>query len=204
MAERAELCLVDGDRPVLGAGAPVHERIVHGDATSATIAAASIVAKVARDLLMARLGERYPGYGVEHNAGYGTPEHMAAIAKLGPTAEHRLSFKPRRPAKAGDAPRARGRKPRRAAPLGASCPPQRWPPTCSRRPKSQAGPGRTSRVCAVRPGPPSFTESCSARRSSGGRDRRNGDRLPVRRASAKRLSELVKGVHLDDIRRVRA
>ena len=91
VGERAELRLVDG-RLALGAGAPVHELIVHGDATSATIAAASIVAKVARDRLMARLGERYPGYGFVRNAGYGTPEHVVAIAKLGPTPEHRLSI----------------------------------------------------------------------------------------------------------------
>ena len=58
LGERAELRLVDGDgRRPLGASAPVHEWIVRGDATSATIAAASIVAKVARDRLMARLGD---------------------------------------------------------------------------------------------------------------------------------------------------
>jgi ribonuclease HII len=72
-------------RLAFGAGAPVHELIVRGDATSATIAAASIVAKVARDRLMARRGERYPGYGFERNAGYWTPEHVVAVAKLGPT-----------------------------------------------------------------------------------------------------------------------
>lgn len=90
LGERAEPRLVDGY--ALGASAPVHEQIIHGDATSATIAAASIVGKVARDRLMARLGERYPGYGFERHAGYGTKEHMAAIAKLGPTRQHRLSF----------------------------------------------------------------------------------------------------------------
>jgi ribonuclease HII len=94
VGERAELRLVDG-RLQLGAGAPVHELIIHGDATSATIAAASIVAKVARDRLMAGLGERYPGYGFERHAGYGTPKHMAAVAELGPTPEHRLSFNAR-------------------------------------------------------------------------------------------------------------
>ncbi len=94
VGERAELRLVDG-RLQLGAGAPAHELIIHGDATSATIAAASIVAKVARDRLMAGLGERYPGYGFERHAGYGTPKHMAAVAELGPTPEHRLSFNAR-------------------------------------------------------------------------------------------------------------
>jgi len=94
LGERAELRLVDG-RLALGPGAPAHELIVRGDGTSATIAAASIVAKVARDRLMARLGERYPGYGFERHAGYGTTEHMVAVAKLGPTPEHRLSFNAR-------------------------------------------------------------------------------------------------------------
>ncbi len=114
LGERAELRLVDG-RLALGARAPMHERIVHGDATSATIAAASIVAKVARDRLMARLGERYPGYGFERHAGYGTTEHMVAIAKLGPTPEHRLSFNARCFAEAVVAAPARRRKPRRAS-----------------------------------------------------------------------------------------
>jgi ribonuclease HII len=93
VGERAELRLVDGYE--LGAGAPVHERIVRGDGTSATIAAASIVAKVVRDRLMARLSERYPGYGFSRNKGYGTPEHKVAIAKLGRSPEHRLSFNAR-------------------------------------------------------------------------------------------------------------
>jgi ribonuclease HII len=94
VGERAELRLVDG-RLVLGADAPVHERIVRGDGTSATIAAASIVAKVTRDRLMARLGERYPGYGFERHAGYGTEAHRVAVVKLGPTPEHRLSVNAR-------------------------------------------------------------------------------------------------------------
>jgi ribonuclease HII len=94
VGERAELRLVDGER-ALGLEAPEYELIVHGDGTSATVAAASIVAKVARDRLMARLGERYPGYGFERHKGYGTEAHEAAVAKLGPTPEHRLSFNAR-------------------------------------------------------------------------------------------------------------
>ena len=94
LGERAELRLVDG-RLALGTGAPAHELIVRGDATSATIAAASIVAKVARDRLMARQGERHPGYGFERNAGYWTPKHIVAIAELGPSPVHRLSFRRR-------------------------------------------------------------------------------------------------------------
>src|SRR3954453_1080795 len=113
LGERAELRLVDG-RLALGTGAPVHELIVRGDATSATIAAASIVAKVARDRLMARLGERYPGYGFERNAGYGTPEHVVALGKRGPTPEHRRNFNARRFDETVVAAPARRRKPRRA------------------------------------------------------------------------------------------
>jgi ribonuclease HII len=90
--ERAELRLADG-RLALGVGALAHELIEHGDAISATIAAASIVAKVARHRLMARLGERYSGYGFERHKGYRTVEHRAAVVKLGPTPEHRLSVK---------------------------------------------------------------------------------------------------------------
>jgi ribonuclease HII len=116
LGERAELRLVDGDgRRPLGASAPVHEWIPQGDGTSATIAAASIVAKVARDRLMARLGEHYPGYGFERHAGYGTTEHMVAIAKLGPTREHRLSFNVRSFADTVVAAPARRRKPHRAS-----------------------------------------------------------------------------------------
>jgi ribonuclease HII len=113
LGERAELGLVDG-RLALGAEAPAHELIVRGDATSATIAAASIVAKVARDLLMARLGERYPGYGFQRNAGYWTPEHVVAVRKLGPTPEHRRSFTAHGFAEAVVPAPARHRKTRRA------------------------------------------------------------------------------------------
>jgi ribonuclease HII len=113
VGERAELRFVDGY--ALGASAPVHERIVRGDATSATVAAASIVAKVTRDRLMARLAERYPGYGFERHKGYGRPEHKAAIAKLGPSPVHRLSFKALRCAGAVVAAPAHRRKPRRAS-----------------------------------------------------------------------------------------
>jgi Ribonuclease HII len=93
----------------------VHELIVRGDATSATIAAASVVAKVARDRLMARLSEHYPGYGFERHAGYGTPEHVVAIAKLGPTPEHRLSVRRRARAATTVPTRRRALKPRRAS-----------------------------------------------------------------------------------------
>ncbi len=67
---------------------------VGGDATHAPIAAASIIAKVWRDRLMAELAAQYPGYGFERHAGYGTAAHHAALLTLGPCAIHRRSFAP--------------------------------------------------------------------------------------------------------------
>ena len=63
-----------------------------GDAVDATIAAASIVAKVTRDRIMAALDRRYPGFGFAVNKGYGTPDHLEALEREGPTPVHRLSF----------------------------------------------------------------------------------------------------------------
>lgn len=68
------------------------EGIVHGDASSVSIAAASIVAKVARDALMLRYDELYPGYGFAQHKGYGTKAHREAIIELGPSPIHRRSF----------------------------------------------------------------------------------------------------------------
>ena len=68
--------------------------IIKGDSKSLSIAAASIVAKVERDGLMSKLSEEYPGYGFESHKGYGTKRHMAAIQRLGPCPEHRMSFSP--------------------------------------------------------------------------------------------------------------
>jgi ribonuclease HII len=70
------------------------QAVVSGDALIASIAAASIVAKVTRDRLMMRLGLAFPGYGFERHMGYPGPEHFAALAKLGPTIHHRRSFAP--------------------------------------------------------------------------------------------------------------
>jgi ribonuclease HII len=70
------------------------EAVISGDAIIASIAAASIVAKVTRDRLMTRLGLCHPGYGFEHHKGYSVPEHFAALARLGPTIHHRRSFAP--------------------------------------------------------------------------------------------------------------
>lgn len=72
----------------------VQEKIVDGDEKSISVAAASIVAKVTRDRLMKRLGELYPQYGFERNMGYATAEHLEALKRYGPTAEHRRSFAP--------------------------------------------------------------------------------------------------------------
>jgi ribonuclease HII len=66
--------------------------IIKGDAKSASIAAASIVAKVTRDRLMAEYEKIYPGYGFAKNKGYGTAEHIAAIKEMGPCPIHRRSF----------------------------------------------------------------------------------------------------------------
>lgn len=68
--------------------------IIKADAQCVSVAAASIVAKVARDAVMVELCERYPGYGFCHNKGYPTPEHRAAIQKRGPTDVHRKSYAP--------------------------------------------------------------------------------------------------------------
>ena len=68
--------------------------IVKGDAHCLSIAAASIVAKVARDRMMDVAAERYPGYGFSTNRGYGTPEHLRAIEERGPCPIHRLTFSP--------------------------------------------------------------------------------------------------------------
>ncbi len=67
--------------------------IVHGDALSASVAAASIVAKVERDRILDDLGRRFPAYGFEHHKGYGTADHWAALAVYGPCPEHRLSYR---------------------------------------------------------------------------------------------------------------
>ncbi|MBI4336230.1 MAG: ribonuclease HII [Chloroflexi bacterium] len=75
------------------AGLPC-EALVHGDALCCSIAAASVVAKVARDRLMAELDGQYPGYGLAAHKGYPTPEHLRQLACLGPSPIHRRSFGP--------------------------------------------------------------------------------------------------------------
>jgi len=87
-----DLALVDGNRaPDLPCTV---QTVVKGDGLSRSIAAASIVAKVSRDRMMAALDRRHPGYGWARNAGYGTAEHQRALATLGVTPAHRRSFAP--------------------------------------------------------------------------------------------------------------
>ena len=87
-----DFALIDGNRDP-GLACP-SRTVVKGDGLSLSIAAASIVAKVTRDRIMARLAVRYPDYGWERNAGYGTAEHRAALERVGVTPHHRKSFTP--------------------------------------------------------------------------------------------------------------
>lgn len=86
-------CLIDGNKIPRGLKGRA-EAIVKGDARSLSIAAASIVAKVARDRIMVDLAQQHPGYGWETNAGYPSPAHKKALLDLGVTPWHRRSFKP--------------------------------------------------------------------------------------------------------------
>lgn len=87
--------LVDGNDPPPGLAAPA-TAIVKGDSLSLSIAAASIVAKVLRDRMMARLGVLHPAYGFERHAGYPTVRHLAALKEHGPCPQHRMTFSPLR------------------------------------------------------------------------------------------------------------
>lgn len=90
MNDKPAIVLVDA---VTGLDIPAEQRpIIHGDALSYLIAAASILAKVERDRYMAEMDEIYPGYGFARNKGYGTAEHIAALKGLGPCPIHRSSF----------------------------------------------------------------------------------------------------------------
>lgn len=89
--------IVDGDRCPSLAGLSLSctiEAVVAGDASVTCVGAASILAKVARDRFMCELDARYPGYGFAGHKGYGTPEHLDALRRLGPSAVHRRSFAP--------------------------------------------------------------------------------------------------------------
>ena len=89
----AGFALIDGN--LLPAGLPCPaEAVVGGDALCASIAAASILAKVTRDAVMVDLAQQHPGYGWERNAGYATKDHLDALRNLGATPHHRRSFRP--------------------------------------------------------------------------------------------------------------
>jgi ribonuclease HII len=92
LALRPDVALVDGiSSPKLACAVRC---VAGGDGLSLSIAAASIIAKVTRDRIMAELAHAFPGYGWDRNAGYGTAEHLEALARLGPTPHHRRSFRP--------------------------------------------------------------------------------------------------------------
>jgi len=95
LSPQADFALIDGNRDH-GRGAAItlaHQCVVKGDSLSASIAAASILAKVSRDRVMVELDRRYPQYGFAKHKGYPTKAHKAAIAALGPCPEHRRSYK---------------------------------------------------------------------------------------------------------------
>ncbi len=94
-----QLCLVDGNKSIPNLDLP-QQTLVKGEDKSLSIAAASILAKVWRDRVISELANRYPEYYLSKNKGYGTADHLLAIAKYGITPEHRQSFSP---CKIGDA-----------------------------------------------------------------------------------------------------
>ena len=87
---RPELALIDGNR-AKDFGLPV-QTVIHGDSLSASIAAASILAKVTRDDYMEEMAKEYPQYGFEIHKAYGTKAHYAALTEFGPSPIHRMSF----------------------------------------------------------------------------------------------------------------
>ncbi len=90
LSVKPELALIDGNR-AKDFGIPV-QTVVHGDSLSASIAAASILAKVTRDDYMLQLAEQYPQYGFDVHKGYGTKAHYAALSECGPCDAHRMTF----------------------------------------------------------------------------------------------------------------
>jgi len=90
LSVRPDIALIDGNRSK-DFGVPV-QTVVHGDSLSASIAAASVLAKVTRDDYMVEMADTYPGYGFEIHKGYGTKKHYAALSELGLCPIHRMSF----------------------------------------------------------------------------------------------------------------
>ena len=93
LAVAPDLVLVDGNDRVPGLSCR-QEAVIAGDARLLSVAAASVVAKVVRDRIMERLDRVWPDYGFARHKGYGTPEHLAALNRLGPCPLHRFSFTP--------------------------------------------------------------------------------------------------------------
>ena len=91
LSETPALVLVDGNRTPSGLELP-SRTVVKGDAKSASIAAASILAKVSRDRLLLEMDKQYPEYGFAQHKGYGTATHYEALRKYGPCPAHRMSF----------------------------------------------------------------------------------------------------------------
>ena len=94
LSVKPDFLLIDGKRFRAFDGYP-YATVVHGDATYASIAAASVLAKTYRDEFMRRIAQEYPQYGWERNMGYPTPEHIAAVKEYGLTPYHRRSFHPK-------------------------------------------------------------------------------------------------------------
>ena len=90
LAVKPDLALVDGNRAG-NFGLPV-KTVVKGDSLSASIAAASVLAKVTRDDMMVEMAKEFPGYGFEVHKGYGTKAHYAALTEHGPSPIHRMTF----------------------------------------------------------------------------------------------------------------
>jgi ribonuclease HII len=90
LSVKPDIALIDGNR-AKDFGLPV-QTVVHGDSLSASIAAASVLAKVTRDDLMMQMAEEYPQYGFEIHKGYGTKAHYEALTAHGPSPIHRMTF----------------------------------------------------------------------------------------------------------------
>lgn len=97
LVPKPDFLLVDGNkfRPFEGFGFNSYKTVIHGDATYASIAAASVLAKTWRDEKMRELAKVYPMYGWDRNFGYPTREHIEALKKYGPSPYHRRSFHPK-------------------------------------------------------------------------------------------------------------
>ena len=92
LALSPDFLLIDG-RDTIDWPCP-QQSVIHGDRTSLSIAAASVLAKVHRDRLLVELDRQFPGYGLARHKGYCCPQHIAALARLGPTPLHRKSYRP--------------------------------------------------------------------------------------------------------------